>query len=162
MIELLVSLIIASLVAIAVTMIFGMMLKVNADNEKRVNAIRQVQNSGMYVTQDIQSAQTIILGGGHFLETKWVDWDAVQHDVTYDIANGKLARSNVIGGNDPVVTTVGNYIDTSPTGTPPKAKTRIEQSGSVYNLTVTATISGFTANGLPVTETRTYEILPRS
>jgi hypothetical protein len=41
------------------------------------------------------------------------------------------------------------------------AGTSIAKSAGMYNLTVTATVAGLSANGQPVTETRTYKIVAR-
>ena len=164
LIELLIGVVVVSLISISATMVLGVMLKVNASSSKRVTAIRQVQNAGMWITQDVQSAQTITIGGSHFLEVLWMDWDGTQYKVDFDydaVVTNDLVRKYYIkpvGGTFPVNPNTrivaAHYID--------QAKTSFVKSGSVYKLTVTAKITGFSASGQPISETRTYEILPRT
>jgi type II secretory pathway pseudopilin PulG len=173
LIELIIGVVLASLIGIAVAMTLVLMFKVSADSSHRVTAIRQVQNAGMWITQDVQSAQTITIGGSHFLEVLWADWGGTKNKVDYDydpLVTSDLTRKYYIkhiADTDYVITSqtvVAHYIDSSMDTSinPQKAKTRVEQSGGIYTLTVTATITGFSANGQPISETRTYEILSRS
>jgi len=103
----------------------------------------------------------------------WADWGGTKHKVDYDydpLVTSDLTRKYYIkhiADTDYVLTSqtvVAHYIDSSMDTSinPQKAKTRVEQSGGIYTLTVTATITGFSANGQPISETRTYEILSRS
>lgn len=172
LIELIIGVVLVSVISIAVAMTLVLMFKVTAGSSHRVTAIRQVQNAGMWITQDVQSAQTITIGGSHFLEVLWADWDGTKYKVDYvydPLVTSDLTRKYYvknIADTDYVLTSqtvVAHYIDSSmdTSISPPKAKTRVEQSGDIYTLTVTATITGFSANGMPVSETRTYEILPR-
>lgn len=172
LVELMIGIAIAGLISVAVVTTTVLMFKVDASSTNQVMAIRQVQNAGMWITQDVQSAQTITIGGNHFLEVLWADWDGTKYKVDYDydtVVTSDLTRKYYvkhIADTDYVLTSqtvVAHYIDSSMDTSinPQKAKTRVEQSGGRYTLTVTATITGFSANGMPVSETRTYEILPR-
>jgi prepilin-type N-terminal cleavage/methylation domain-containing protein len=172
LIELVVGLLLASLISIAVAMSMGVMFRVNAESSQRVTAVRQVQNAGMWISRDVQVAQTITIGGGgsHFLEVRWTDWDGKKYRVDYDygttVTSDLIRKCYVKLVSDPP-----GYLD-DPTTNPTtqnvaahyidQANTSIIQSPSVYNLTVTAKIIGFSATGQPVSEKRTYEILPRS
>jgi Tfp pilus assembly protein PilV len=171
-IELIIGVVLVSVISIAMAMIMFTMLKVNASSLDRVTAICQVQNTGMWISQDVQSAQTITIGGIQFLEVRWADWNATQYKVDYaydPVVTSDLTRKYYVKNitdTDYVLTSrtvVAHYIDSSMDTSinPHKAKTRVAQSGNVYILTVTATITGFSTNGMPVSETRTYEILPR-
>jgi prepilin-type N-terminal cleavage/methylation domain-containing protein len=164
LIELIVGLALASLISVAVAMTMGLIFKVNASSSHRVDAIRQVQNAGMWITQDVQTAQNITVGGSHFLEVLWTDWDGIKYKVDYDystVVTSDLVRKYYVKhivDADYVLTAqtvVANYIDKT------NNNTTLVQSGSTYTLKITAKITGLSANGLPVIETRTYEILPR-
>jgi prepilin-type N-terminal cleavage/methylation domain-containing protein len=164
LIELIVGVVLASMISIAVAMTMGLIFKVNASSSHRVDAIRQVQNAGMWITQDVQMAQTITIGGSHFLEVLWTDWDSTKYRVYYGydtVVTNDLVRKYYVKhivDTDYVLTSqtvVAHYIDIG------SANTNIIESGKVYILTITAKISGLSANGQPVIETRTYEILPR-
>jgi prepilin-type N-terminal cleavage/methylation domain-containing protein len=163
-IEVIISIAIVGIISVAVASTIGMLYRVNASSLNRANAIRQVQNAGMWVTQDIQSAQTITIGGTHVLEALWTDWDGTKYKVDYDygsVVTTDLARKYYVklttdAGFSATPTSqiiVAHFID--------HANTNFIQSGSVYNLTITAKITGLSANGQAVSETRTYEILPR-
>jgi hypothetical protein len=139
-----------------------MMFKVNAGSLSRSDAIRQVQNVGLWVSEDVQSAQNITIGGAHVLEVTWADWDGIKYKVDYDydtVKTTELLRKyySTTNGSFSVTPTsqmmIGQYIN--------HAGTSITLSGGMYNLTVTATITGLSANGQPVTETRTYKIVAR-
>jgi type II secretory pathway pseudopilin PulG len=165
LVELVIGVMLVSLIAIAVAMTMGVMFKVSAGSSHRVTAIRQVQNAGMYITKDAQSAQTITIGGSHVLELLWTDWDGTKYKVNYDydtVVTSDLVRkyyvklvTDVDFPDDPTSTTVvAHYID--------QGNTSFVKSGSVYELTVTSKIIGLSANGQPVSETRVYEVLPRT
>jgi prepilin-type N-terminal cleavage/methylation domain-containing protein len=164
LIEVMIGIVIVSVISIAVAMIMGAILKVSAGSSHRVTAIRQVQNAGMWVTQDVLSSQTVTIGGSHFLEVLWADWDGTKYKVDYDydtaVPTDLVRRYYVKHPADAAFpstptsqTVAAHYID--------PANTTFVTSSGFYKLTVTAKISGFSANGQPVSETRVYEILPR-
>jgi len=175
LIELIVGVFVTALIVLAAAMVTTQMFKVNASSSKRVEVIRQVQNAGMWVSKDTQMAQSVNIDDpDHFFVLAWADWDTpAKYMLEYDIVNGdQLQRSYWVkqtADTDYVLdnqTIVANYVDTSlvtDESDPAfgKMRTRMEKSGRVYIFTITATIGGFTASGSPVTETRTYEILPR-
>jgi prepilin-type N-terminal cleavage/methylation domain-containing protein len=161
--EVLVVMVIFSLLSVAVSMVMITMFKVNASSSNRVTVIRQVQNTGMWVSRDVQMAQHISIGADHLPEVLWTDWEGVKYKVDYEYDNvvaSDLVREyyvkNIIDPDYVLISRdlVAHYID--------HATTNFVQSSGVYKLTVTAVINGFSANGTPVEETRTYEILPRA
>jgi len=162
LLELVIGIAIGSLISLAVGSLMVMMFKVNAGSLSRSDAIRQVQNVGLWVSEDVQSAQHITIGGAHVLEVTWADWDGTRYKVDYDydtVITGELVRkyysttTGVFPANPTSQMMIGQYIN--------HAGTSITLSGGMYNLTVTATVAGLNADGQPVTETRTYKIFSR-
>jgi len=164
LLEVIISIAIVGIISVAVASTISMLYRVSASSLNRANAIRQVQNAGMWVTQDVQTAQTITIGGSHVLEALWTDWDGTKYKVDYDygpVVTTDLYRNYYVklptDANFSATPTskivVANFID--------HANTNFVQYGRVYNLTITAKITGLSANGQAASETRTYEILPR-
>ena len=162
LLELVIGIAIGGLISLAVGSLMVMMFKVNAGSLSRSNAIRQVQNVGLWVSEDVQSAQNITIGGAHVLEVTWSDWDGTMYKVDYDydtVITSELFRmyysttTGVFPANPTSIMMVGQFIN--------HAGTSIAKSAGMYNLTVTATVAGLSANGQPVTETRIYKIVAR-
>jgi len=133
----------------------------STDASAHMNAVRQVQTSGHWVSHDAIQAQQISvpeLPGFPFTLT-WTDWDDSEvHQVRYslqDMPSGDLKQLNRQETAGPGVTNmlVAQYIDLS-------------QSSCVWNeeeailyFNITASVTG--ARGEQI-ETRTYGVIPRS
>ncbi len=150
MIELLVALAITGLISGGLTMTIFQMLSGNAQSSNQMNVVRQVQNAGYWISQDVQMGQTITPGAvdGFPLVVSWTDWDGVLNEVTYTLVGEELRRSLSVDGGAAVDTLIAQNI------------TLISCEFVVVDkltLTVTASVAGFR----PASETRTYEITPR-
>ncbi len=170
LIELLIALVIVGLIGGAAGTIVVQMLRVNAMSTHRITAIRQVQNAGFWFSQDAQTAQEVTVAGGATgfpVVMTWHDWDTAEvYRVEYDVnaANELTRRYTVtVGGavTEDRTILVSQHLDLS--GTPPVTLFRQVtlpggQATERYSLTVTATITGYPQT---VSETRTYEVLPR-
>ncbi len=170
LIELLIALVIVSLIGGAAGTVVVQMLQVNAVSTHRIMAIRQVQNAGFWFSQDAQTAQEVTVGGGATgfpVVMTWHDWDTAEaYRVEYDVnAASELTRhyTVTVGGvvTEDRTVLISQYLDLG--GTPPATVFRQVtlpggQATERYSLTVTATIAGYPET---VSETRTYEVLPR-
>jgi prepilin-type N-terminal cleavage/methylation domain-containing protein len=150
LIELLVALAITGIITSGLTMTIFQLFSGNAQSSSQMTVVRQVQNAGYWISQDVQMGQTITPGAvdGFPLVLSWTDWDGVLNEVTYDLAGEELRRSHSVDGGAPVDALVAQYISS------------ISCEFVVVDkltLTVTASVGGFR----PASETRTYEITPR-
>lgn len=160
LIELLISIAIAGILSVAVSMVFYQLFVVNASSSNRVLAVRQVQNTGYWISRDAVGAQVIVADNdpetGDFLTFRWNDWDGLNYEAIYyftydeDRDINVLWRSYTVGDNDPVDTMVAEYIDVT--------ATTFLRPDSIWVLTVKATVGSFP---WPSSETRIYEIMPR-
>jgi prepilin-type N-terminal cleavage/methylation domain-containing protein len=154
LIELLVGMAIAAVLSLAASMLFYQLMVVNASSSNHILAVRQVQNAGYWISRDATGAQSIIGDAdpetSSFLTLRWSDWEGVDYEAFYYFDGDTLRRSFTVGEAAPIDVTVAEHLDT--------AATTIEKSGSVWVLTVKATVGGFP---WPSSETRTYEIMPR-
>jgi prepilin-type N-terminal cleavage/methylation domain-containing protein len=161
-IELLISLVIASMITLVAGMMLQQLLRHSVSNTNRATAIRQVQNVGFWVGKDVINSHSIIRGTldpqthtGVFLTISWDDWEGFQYQAIYAVTSGGAMQRNLyIDGALSVTTHVAQYLDFA--GSQP---TRLELSENAsYTLIVTATIPSYSQ---AISETRTYEILPR-
>jgi prepilin-type N-terminal cleavage/methylation domain-containing protein len=162
-IELLISLVIASMITLVAGMMLQQLLRHSVYNTHRATAIRQVQNVGLWVSKDVINSHSVISGTldpgtrtGVFLTITWDDWDVVQYQAIYTIASGGVMQRNLyVDGGLSQTTFVAQYLDFA--GSPANTRLEPNQNGA-YALTVTAIIATYPQ---AITETRTYEILPR-
>jgi hypothetical protein len=121
-------------------------------------AIRQVQHAGKQVSEDLLQAQRVDPdespgSSGFPLTLNWTDWDDAQHKIVYTLENmpsGEfkiLRREHKIDSVTDSTINVAEYIDL--------AETSCVQTGGAFTFTVTANVSG-------QSETRVYEVTPRS
>jgi len=130
-------------------------------SNNHITAVRQVQNAGHWISQDVRSSQEIFtedLTPPNFLIITWVDWDDNSYQVVYTLEDvpgtttKRLVRSESINGGDPEVNVIAQYIDPDP------EKTKCEVANGKFTLTITATVG---TGSLAGTETRVFEVLPR-
>ena len=122
-----------------------------AQNKNNMYALRQVQNTGHYISRDTLQAECIGLGtnNGFPIALSWSDpGTSENHSIKYeyDPYTRSLTRTNLINSS---TIKIADNID--PT-------TSFTNNGTGYFiLTVTANMSGYQ----PASATRTYEIEPR-
>ena len=119
-----------------------------------MNALRQVQTAGYWVSKDGIQAQTIYTQG-YFLYVAWTNWDDSElHEIVYslqDMPSGalkQLQREESLNSAPPSTIIVGRYID------PDQTSCSWNSTAKALTFTVTATMN-------QQTETRTYEVQPR-
>jgi prepilin-type N-terminal cleavage/methylation domain-containing protein len=165
MIEVIVALVIVGMIASSASMVMGQMFRVNASSTSRITVIRQVQNAGSYISNDIQTAREVVIDPGATgfpLVITWTDWDtATAYRAEYYItAQKELFRHYTAMLGEATVqettTLVSACLDL--TGTPPNTLFRRVQGTERFSLKVTAVLPGYPVD---VRETRTYEMLPR-
>ena len=119
-----------------------------------MNALRQVQTAGYWVSKDALQAQSITTGPdrGFPLTLNWTEWNGNVHCVVYSLEGTQLQRVENGTLTGPPI----QYIDAANTGCQPSG--RALAPGEVLTFKVTAIVMG--ARG-PQTETRTYEVQPR-
>jgi prepilin-type N-terminal cleavage/methylation domain-containing protein len=157
LVELLIAIFLATIVTGGVTMTIFQVFNTNTRNSSRMIAIRQVQQAGKQVSQDLLQAQHIVPEDNPYtpelLALNWTDWDDVQHEIVYnleDMPSGGfqiLWREHYINSSLNSTTNVAEYIDPYQTSCVP--------AGDAFNFTVTATVAG-------QSETRVYKVRPRS
>jgi hypothetical protein len=109
------------------------------------------------MSQDLLQAQGVDRGGGSGfpLTLNWTDWDDAQHRIVYTLENMPsggfeiLWRRHYIDSSLDSTTKVAEYIDPDP------AETSCNWDGGTLIFTVTANVGG-------QSETRIYEVMPRS
>jgi type II secretory pathway pseudopilin PulG len=153
MIELLVALAITGIISGGLTMTIFQLLSGNAQSSNQMNVVRQVQNVGYWISQDVQMGQSVVPEpdpdlDGFPLVLSWTDWDGVLNEVTYTITGEELRRSHSVDGVASGDALVAQYISS--------ISCEFVVVGKL-TLTVTASVGGFR----PATSTRTYEITPR-
>jgi len=162
LIELLVVIAITGLITWGITVTIFQVFDINTRSTNRMAAITQLENAGLWVSNDAQMAQNVTPSesSGFPLTLTWNDWDTGDsHAVNYtleDMSSGefkKLQRSHTINGVEPDPPTdpptVAEYID-------PAETSFIEASeGGSFIFKVTATVGG-------ESETRVYKVTPRA
>lgn len=120
--------------------------KLNAQNTDLNVHLRQVQNAGYWITQDVLMAQQVITDDPDtFLTLRWTDWDGNDCVVEYVFNGDSLWR--YFNGSGPV--TVATDID----------PTRSQRNWDTENRQLTVTI-GSLGNGRTQVQ-RMYVIKPR-
>lgn len=151
LVELLATIVIASVISILVSTLVIQIINVNAANSSRMSAVKQVENALHYLNRDIQMAspmQTQLPTSGTFpLTLKWTDYldNNNEHIVTYAISDGKLQRTETVAGTEQSFIIVANCVDAAITG--------YTFDGEVVTISLTVTVDGFK----PATETRIFE-----
>jgi len=152
-IEIVITLAIAGLVFAAVSGTITQVIQ-SSRTTNHMNALRQVQTAGYWVSTDgIQAGN--ITTQGYFLYLERTDWDDSDlHEVVYSLqempsgALKQLQREESLNGAPTATTIIGRYIDPA-------------QTSCVWNPDTTTLTFVVTATMDEQTETRTYEVQPR-
>lgn len=117
LLELLIVLAISGLVTGATTMTFFQVFDGNARTSNHMEAVRQVQNAGYWVSRDAQMAQIVDTGNDpgtpelELVTLTWTEWDNTAHQVVYTLQGAELWR------DDGQPMRVAEYIDSDPNNT---------------------------------------------
>ena len=157
MVELLVAMAVASIIAVAAGTTISQVFNLNTRTSNHMIAVRQVQTAGYWVSHDAQMAQVRTVPGAPGLPFSliWTDWNGNVDNVTYSIVGKALKRRFIVSGSSPSDTTsfVAQSIDSGGTSC------TYNLASNTFTFTVTATVgSGSRAES----ETRKYEVRPRS
>jgi prepilin-type N-terminal cleavage/methylation domain-containing protein len=155
LLELIMGIAISSVVLLAIAVALSQMFIMNGNVKNHTSAIRQVQNAGYWICRDAFGAQTILEdndpGTSGFINLVWTDWAGIEYQSNYYFDGDDLHREHLVEGAWDSDIVIAGDID--------PGLTSFEKEGAVYTLTISATVGNFPG---PVTEVRTYEILPRS
>jgi prepilin-type N-terminal cleavage/methylation domain-containing protein len=156
LIEVLIAIAITGLITWGITMTIFQVFDINTRSTNRMSAITQLENAGLWVSQDVQMAQTVTPSesSGFPLTLTWNDWDTgASHVVNYTLPleDKKLWREHYIDLVLNSTKMVAEYINSDP------AKTSFveDPEGDAYIFTITATVGG-------ESETRVYKVTPRA
>ncbi len=149
-IEILVSIAIAGVLAAGIVATIHQTFKVNESANEHMVTVQQVENAGYWVNKDALMAQTITPGGGAGfpLSLSWISWAGNSMQVTYNLSGDSIRRSVSVNGGAPTQVLVAQNVDPDP------LKTSCSFADSVLTLNVTAAVDD-------TFETRTYRIKPR-
>jgi prepilin-type N-terminal cleavage/methylation domain-containing protein len=157
LVELLIAILLAGIITSGITMTIFQVFNINSRTSNHMIAIRQVQNAGKQVSEDLLQAKYIDTEDNpdtpELLALNWTDWDDEQHGIVYtleDMLSGELKilwREHYINSSLNSTTNVAEYID--------PYQTSCVWAGGAFNFMVTANVG-------EQSETRIYEVTPRS
>lgn len=123
LVELLVVVVLIGLISLGLTTTILQTFNVSARSSNRMVAVRQVQQAGKQVSNDVLQSQTVTPDPdsetGFPLILTWRQWDETLNHVTYDITPGnELERTAVLtppsgGDSTTTVLIIARYIDAS-------------------------------------------------
>jgi len=167
MVELLIAILVAGIVASAITGTTLYMLNVNVGIANRMAAVRQVRNVGFWISPDVQMAQCVDTES-EFLKLTWIEWESSDsHEVIYsleDMSSGEfkiLQRSHSVNGEDPTLIPIAEYIDPADTSCAWDCNCDCYWDGEGCNWDDARLIFEVTATVGEQSETREYEVQPR-
>lgn len=156
LVETLAALAIAGLVGLGATIANAQVMNQTAKNNAFTTASRHTLNALQWISRDYQMAQTIDGETGFpttsNLTMTWTEWDNTVNQVVYSVEDGQLKRTYTVGGGDPIVTLVAEYIN------PDADMTNCASDNGVLTLTITGSVS---AGSRMVDVTKTSEITSR-
>jgi prepilin-type N-terminal cleavage/methylation domain-containing protein len=149
LVELIVAIAITGIIGVGASMANAQVLTQTARNNDYTTAGRHTLNAVHWIGRDTQMAQTIQPGGtsGFPLTLSWEEWDNQTYQIVYSLEDGKLKRSYSVGGGDPTVSLIAEYISLD------EQMTCCSTDNGVLNLTITACI-GHEPNTTNITRVR--------
>jgi prepilin-type N-terminal cleavage/methylation domain-containing protein len=158
-VEVLIAIAIAGIIGgVVITAVFQV-VTTSLDSSARMTAIKEIENSIRWITDDALMAQTIssIGPGGFPLTLNWVEWDMasnqhVTHSVVYDLQGNELTQSASVNGGPPVASVLIHHLDVD------TLMTNCNFFSGVLTIKMTAEVKGYRT----AAETRTFHIYPRS
>lgn len=167
MMELTVAFAVSAILSVAVTTTFYQVVMGGSRASAHMTAVTQVETAGYWVSRDAQSAQKVQVNKdnelGFPLVLWWIDWDGVEHNVTYTLEGTELWRDDGVGEM-----VVARFVDTSPEDPenpdgPKKtycdfADTNGDGMGDTLILKITSTLG---SGSRQQSESKVYKIVPR-
>lgn len=158
LVETIASLAIAGLVGLGATIANAQVMNQTARNNAFTTASRHTLNALQWISRDVQMAQDID-GDTGFPDTSnltltWVEWDNTVNQVVYSVEDGELKRTYTVGGGDPTVTLVAEYINSD------AELTNCVSDNGVLTLTITGTV-GLGSKAVSVTKTSEITSRPK-
>lgn len=153
LLEVLAALAISGMVSTGITMTLYQVVTGSTRTSNHMNAIRQVQNAGYWVSRDaqlIQGEPDIVKDGDDQLESitlTWTDWGGMPNTVIYTFEDTELWRDDGVQQ-----ARIAQFINPAPT------KTMCDFTDGVLTFTVTVTIG---SGSQEQSETRVYRVVPR-
>ena len=115
-IEMLVAVAITSLIGGGVVTAISLTVNTSVRNSDHALAVNEFRNAVYWIRRDAKMAQTIQIDAGESglpLVLSWVEWDNSQHNVTYELDNGKLMRIYSVDGDESTILVAENVDPTS-------------------------------------------------
>jgi prepilin-type N-terminal cleavage/methylation domain-containing protein len=150
LIELIIALAISGIMMVGVGMTYEMIIKVTAKSNNHLQAVRQLQNAGQWISRDGQQAQTIDINPGTpevlalFWDYRAYDQGTHTHNIIYAINGTVLTRQDGVG----TAIAIANNIEAF----------SVSSVSNGYSVIMTATVGGFQQ----ASETLTYYFKPRT
>ena len=161
LIELMIAMAISGIITGSVTMTIFQVVDSSSRTSNHMTAVRQVQSAGYWVSHDALMAQDLVLAdesvddpdGSRFPFTlTWSDWTNNEvYTVVYSIVGDELQRAHSVNSGAATMGVIAEFIDPE--------NTSCQYTGGTLTFAVTATVG---AGSAAQTETRTYEIVPRT
>jgi type II secretory pathway pseudopilin PulG len=99
----LVAVTIASLIGGGVVTAISLTVNTSVRNSDHTLAVNEFRNAVYWIRRDAKMAQTIQIDAGESglpMVMSWVEWDSSQHEVTYELDEGKLIRTYSVDSNE--------------------------------------------------------------
>jgi type II secretory pathway pseudopilin PulG len=108
-------------------------LSARANN--RMHTMTQIENTGYWVSRDVQMAENLTLGGsaGFPLQLAYKDTDQNEYKVTYNITDGQMQRNLIKNDEDPVQILIMQSVNASP------SYTNLSYADGLLTLNITST-----------------------
>lgn len=173
LVEVMIAVIIACIVAIGASVMIIQLLNVKATNANTTTTTKNIESAAHWLVRDVQMSeiavapsetdgQPDVISGIGSTETEWLwlewTWDDGLHRVEYEIVDGKLYRSHWIGTSLEGRTMVAECIDAG--GTHWELLYEMV-GGESTNLTVELTLTATTGGYKSSSQTRTIQVEPR-
>ncbi len=151
LVEMLVSVTIASIIGLGATVATGQVMNQTAKNNDYTTASRQTLNALHWISRDAQMSQTINGTAGFpassNLTLSWTGWDDTDYQVIYSLSDSQLKRYYSAGDGDPSETFIAEYINSD------AEMTNCTSDNGTLTLTITASV-GEGARKIDVTKKR--------
>ena len=153
-VELVMAMAVVAIVMAATTSVLAQLFSTNRSATNHMVAVRQVQSAGYLVSRDAVMAQIIedtddLVAPEDILRLEWTDFDNNLNQVTYELVNGQFKRTE--GASQSVI---ASHIQT--------AQASFEDTSNPPDNIPDKIVFTVTANVGSATETRTYEVSPRT
>ncbi|MBI2869058.1 MAG: prepilin-type N-terminal cleavage/methylation domain-containing protein [Chloroflexi bacterium] len=150
LIELVISMAVASVLALGITGAIFQVLRHNELTDRKIQVTAQVENAAYWLGKDSLVAQTIVTGpsAGLPLTLSWQGVNDNNNQVVYSVSGSSLRRAYSVNGGAPGITLIAANLDLA------ADKTSVTYADGVLNIQITSAIS-------TTSETRTFPVKTR-